>query len=83
MDQAIADCDIPVLKASLAIISRTKDIGHKVVHTTPTEGYFAAPSVIVKGYLENSLIAKFAKTTDREIEDFLAATGGNREIVSL
>ena len=38
--------------------------------------------VVVKGYVENSLIAKYVESTDREVEDFLTASGGNRDIAS-
>ena len=39
-------------------------------------------TVLVKGYVENSLIAKYVESTDREVEDFLAASGGISDIAS-
>ena len=39
-------------------------------------------AVVVKGYVENSLMPKFVESTDREVEDFLAASGGISDIAS-
>ena len=39
--------------------------------------------MIVDGYVLNSLIAKYAESTDVEVEDFLAASGGDSFIASI
>lgn len=71
LNQAIESCSIADLKSSLTNPYADNPISHKIVHVTVKEGYFLDSAVLFKGYVENSLIAKFAESTDREVEDFL------------
>lgn len=82
LDQAIKNCSIAVLKSSFTNLNADKQIRHKLIHVTVKEGYFFDANVVVKGYVENSLIAKYVESTDREVEDFLAASGGISDIAS-
>ena len=82
LDQAINNCSIADLKSSFTNIYADNQISDKIVHITVTEGYFLDSPVMVKGYVENSLIAKFVEPPGREVEDFLAASGGSSDIAS-
>lgn len=71
MDQATKDCSIAVLKSSFTNLNAAKQISHKLIHVAVKKGYFLDSAVVVRGYVENSLIAKYVESTDREVEDFL------------
>ena len=82
LGQAIKNCSIAVLKSSFTNLNADKQISHKLIHVTVKEGYFFDANVVVKGYVENSLIAKYVESTDREVEDLLAASGGISDVAS-
>ena len=82
LDQAINNCSIADLKNSFINLNADREMSHKLVHATVTGGYLFDSVVVVKGYVENSLIAKYVESTDREVEDFLAASGGSNDIAS-
>ena len=65
LDWAIKYCSIAYLNSSLTNIYADNQISDKIVHITVTEGYFLDSAVMVKGYVENSLIAKFVESPDR------------------
>ena len=82
LDEAIRDCSISTLKNSFTNLTADRSISHKLIHVTVKPGFLKGPSVIVEGYVLNSLIAKYAESTDRDVEDFLAASGGYNDIAS-
>lgn len=82
LDEAIRECSISTLKNSFTKLTADRAISHKLIHVTVRPGFFKGPSVLVEGYVLNSLIAKYAESTDREVEDFLASSGGNTNIAS-
>ena len=82
LDEAIRDCSIGTLKSSFTNPNADGVISHKLFHVTVEPGFYKGLSVLVEGYVLNSLIAKFAESTDRDVEDFLAASGGYSDIAS-